>query len=371
MGSAHIKTTSLFLYGKEGGLFFESLPHKATMTTRSAGGAITDSAAAGTAMATGHKVSNNVIALAIPGDRGELTTLVEHFNAEGRLTGLVTTNMLADATPAAFGAHADNRKDYAAISKSMLTEVRPHLLFGGSANKDRGRGRVGGVDEEQSKAAGYTVITDRQGLAALEDPKLRYVAGLFGEAALPWEYDAEEEVKQGRENPFAKYPHISELSLASVKFLARSEKGFFLMIESGLIDNAGHTGNTKRMVREVAELDRAVKAVMEWAKDRRDTLIIVTADHETGGLEIIRPYPAGTLPEVRWSEIGHTGTPVSLFAWGAGAEKFKGTLDNTALFQLVTGREPYKSRKPSRKPLETPAPATEKPPAPVHSKAAY
>ena len=364
MGAEHIRATSLFLNGRPGALFMQSAPHQGTVKTRAANNPVTDSAAAATAMATGHKVNTGVLALAFPGSGGRLTTLVEHFAAQGRLTGLITTNMLADATPAGFGSHAAGRKGYAEISQVMLDEVRPNLLFGGSANKDPTRGRVGGIDEDMARAAGYTVVTDRKGLAAPMDVKITHVAGLFGEAALPWEYDAQQAAKQGQPNPFDRYPHLSEMSLAAVEFLARPGKGFFLMIEGGLVDNSSHQGKTDRALAEVAELDRTVALVVAWALPRKDSLVVATADHETGGLEIVKANPAGVLPEVKWTTGGHTGVDVPIFAWGPGAEKFASKLDNTDIFRLLSGREPYPP-KAVRETEAAPAPAPAREPAGV------
>jgi alkaline phosphatase len=117
------------------------------------------------------------------------------------------------------------------------------------------------------------------------------------------------------------------------------------------------------MLGEMVELDRTVKVVVEWALPRKDTLVVVLADHETGGLRIVKGNAAGTLPEVAWTTGGHTGVDIRVMAWGPGAEKFGHKLDNTDIFRLLSGREPYPPKATAGK-AATPAPAPAPTPTP-------
>lgn len=356
MGPAHIRAASLFLTGREGGLFMETLSNQATVCTTPAhsqavgsdetapvmvSGGVTDSAAAATAMATGHKVRNGAVSLELPGSGGRLTTLVEHFRAAGKATGVVTTVVPTDATPACFCGHAQGRAKHEVIARSMLRDGHPNLIFGAGPNLNRKLGKVGGLLPSAAREAGYLVLTNRAELAVLDDLQATHVVGIFHQAALPWESDARTAVAEGGPDPYAQVPHLSEMSLAALRFLSRSPKGFFVMIEGGSIDGASHTNNTGRMLGEMVEFDRTVRTVIDWAKGREDTLVLVTADHETGGLRVVQGRPAGQAPEVKWTTNGHSGTDVRLFAWGVGAEKVHGRIENTEIFTLLSGRAPY------------------------------
>ncbi|HAK95079.1 MAG TPA: hypothetical protein DCM87_08780, partial [Planctomycetes bacterium] len=168
MGPEQVKAAGMYATGIAGSLDFEGLPFKGVVTTYSANNAVTDSAAAGTAIATGVKVNNYVISMASPGDGSELQTLLEYFRDRGKMTGLVTTTYATHATPAAFGAHEPDRNNTANIAGDYLTQTRPNVLLGGGGN---------GLTPENAQAAGYTVVTDRTGLLGIETETATYVSG--------------------------------------------------------------------------------------------------------------------------------------------------------------------------------------------------
>ena len=188
-------------------LFFEGFPCQGRMTTWSAGGNVTDSAAAATAMATGRKVNNGVISLAIPGDASELETLLEFFRKQEKSSGLVTTSYLTDATPAAFGAHASSRSDFAQIAADYLGLTRPDVLLGGGGS---------GLDAATVAAAGYTVVTDRESLAALNVARHPRVCGLFGNGYLPFEYDG-----------LGMLPGLPAMTAKALEVLSQDPDGYF------------------------------------------------------------------------------------------------------------------------------------------------
>lgn len=267
-------------------------------------------------MATGHKANNGVVSLAIPGDGGERQTLLEYFRARGKRTGLVTTDSMTGATPAGFGAHDTSRNDFAQIAADYLTQTEPNVLFGGGA---------GGITPAGAAAAGYTVVTDRASMQALDASHTSYVSGQFGSSPLPYEYDG-----------VGSLPHLTEMTSAALDIIGGSPEGFFLMVEGGNIDHAGHSSDLARDIFETIEFSSAVRTALDWAAGRTDTLIIVTADHETGGLTVTQNNGAGALPSVSWASGGnHTAANVPLYAWGSGASLFSGTLDNTAFFVKI------------------------------------
>jgi len=316
MGPEQVKAGGIYENGSEGSLGFEALPYSATSTTYSASSSVTDSAAAATAIATGEKVNNGILSLATPGDGQELETLLERAQARGLAVGLVTTTFITHATPAAFGAHEANRDNYAQIGADYLNQTRPDVLLGGGGN---------GITVAGAEAAGYTVATDSSQMQAADTSAVSRLSGQFGTSNLPYEYDG-----------LGNLPHLSEMAAVALDVLDNDPDGLFLMIEGGRIDHACHANDIDRVVSEVVEFDNAFDVVRSWASGHREnTLLIVTADHETGGLTVTANNGAGTAPDVTWSTSGHTATNVGVYASGPGADRVTGTLDNTDIHAIV------------------------------------
>ena len=316
MGSEQIKAAGMFVNGEPGTLLFEEFPHKSSVSTHSANNSITDSAAAATAMACGIKVNNGVVSKAIPGDDRNLETVLEHYKAYAKSTGLVTTTHMTHATPACFGAHTSSRNNFSEIADNYFTYSKPNVLFGGGGF---------GVNRSIAENAGYKVVINRNELFSLDTENERFVSGQFGNGNFPFEYD-------GLEN----LPHLSEMTKTALHILDNNPNGFFLMVEGGLIDHAGHSNDIERNIRETAEFEVAVKEVLNWAENRNDTLLFVTADHETGGLIVINNNGIGNAPTVEWSSTGHTGVNVNIFAWGLHSELVLKIYDNTDIYKMLS-----------------------------------
>lgn len=337
MGLGHVEAARLYHGGP---LVFETAPHQGEMmtdsfTSQSLGGP-TDSAAAATAMSTGRKVHNTVVSVALPGDLSNLETLGERMKAADKSVGLVTTSYLTDATPAAMAAHALIRFQTGLIADDYLNETKVDVLLGGGGN---------GLTAAAGVAAGYTVVTDRAGLDALGASPPGPVLGLFGPSldngGMPFEWD----YAQGSDDGYDTAPFLREMASSALSFLEGDSHGFFLMIEQENIDVAGHQEETNvdRIGRDVfatLEFDRAVQVVLDWMAGRDDTLLIVTADHETGGLDVLADNGAGVLPDVSWSTSGHTRTNVPIYAWGPNGALVEGVIDNTAIARIATVPEP-------------------------------
>ncbi len=315
MGFEQVRAAGMYLNGIEGTLSFEMLPYQADMTTYSANSSVTDSAAAATAMATGVKVNNGVVSVAIPGDGSELETLLEYMRDKGKSIGLVTTTYMTHATPASFGAHDSSRNNTSAIATDYLNQTLPNVLFGGGGN---------GLDFSNAQSVGYTVVTDASEMLALNTALVNMASGQFGIGHMPFELDG-----------LGDLPHLSEMTEIALDILDNDPDGFFLMVEGGRIDHAGHSNDIQRNVHETIEFSYAVQKVIDWAAGRMDTLILVTADHETGGLTVIANNGAGHYPTVSWSTGSHTGVTVPLYAWGVNAELILGGIDNTELFAIA------------------------------------
>jgi alkaline phosphatase len=159
---------------------------------------------------------------------------------------------------------------------------------------------------------------------------------------MPWEYDyynptvilfpLDEIFNMPNYNTI---PHLSEMTSSALRVLDNDSDGFFLMVEGGKIDWAGHDNIIEHCVFETLEFDRAFRAVMKWAKDRDNTLIEVTSDHECGDLKVVKGNRRGTMPDVFWGSKKHTGINVPVYATGQGAEEFTGVIDNTDIFKII------------------------------------
>jgi alkaline phosphatase len=315
MGFEQVRAAGMYKTGTEGSLSFESFPYTGQVTTYSADDAITDSAAAGTAIATGQKVNNEVVSLATPGSGAELQTLLEYYKAQGKAVGLVTTTYMTHATPASFGAHESSRNSLSAIAQDYLTQTQPHVLLGGGGN---------GLDESSAVSAGYTVVDDQSSLLAIDTSSVSMLSGQFGTTHIPYEY-----------NGVGDLPHLSDMTSVALNILDNDSDGFFVMIEGGRIDHAGHNNQIERLIGETLEFENSIDVAYSWASSRSDTLIIVTADHETGGLSIDTNNGVNNYPTVSWLGDAHTATNVPIYAWGKGAEEFIDTIDNTDIYGRI------------------------------------
>lgn len=306
MGAEQQRAARIFKNGDTAPLAFEALAQAGCVRTSNASGGVTDSAAAATAMATGHKVDNGVISLQTPGDGSELPTVVELQQARGKSTGLVTTaTRLTDATPAAFAAHASSRYDDATIAAGYLQRSRPRVLMGAPSAH---------LTSDTAASAGYATASTAGELAR--------VAG--GGAPLCGVFDGAE-------------PSLASRTRAALDELALNPQGFFLLVEHEGTDNGGHLNDLAMVVDAVLELEAAVEVGLDFAADRDDTLILVTADHETGGLTVAESAPAaGVLPTHSWARSGHTGADVPIYAAGPGAEAVSGCMENTGIFSILT-----------------------------------
>ena len=330
MALQHVRAGGMFANGAAGTLSFEAFPYQTTMTHNNASGGTTDSAASATAMATGVKVNNGVISVQLPGNGSELPTLLEIYKTQGKSTGLVTASYLTDASPAAYGAHETSRNNTANIANDFLTQTQPNILLGGGGN---------GFTTTTAAGQGYTVVADRNALLALNTETQTRVAGGFGSGLIP---------ADGTPGRSSTLPTLPEMTQQALAVLDNDPDGFFVFIEHEGTDEYSHANDTAGMVRSAAELSSAVQTAVNWVDNPgnsatwSNTVIVVLADHETGGLTVTETNPqAGVVPAVNWTSTGHTQTVVPVYARGAGAEQITGAqIDNTAIFTLLSPSGP-------------------------------
>lgn len=319
MGVGQFSSASMMLHGPDGQLAVESAPITGLVRTYAGNDLVTDSAAASTAMATGFKAPKTSISTLADGRRP--VTLLEAAKSSGLGTGVITTSGLADATPAGFLVHADDRYQYASIFSSIL-ETENDVLIGGTwvhhhkANRDKEYLDLVSRVVELGTAAGYQVVRDESDLAGARIP----VLALFEPRGT---------------SASAHGPELAVTARFLLDALGGKEAGFFALVESELSDGFGHKNSISGVVEAVREFDEAVAYAVAWAEERNDTLVLVTSDHDTGGLGVTDgDYEDGTAA-VRWVCDMHTGQWVPLFAFGPGAEHFGGVMDNTDIGILI------------------------------------
>lgn len=315
MGKTHLELASTYATGGANGLAIQALPHRGEIASASLSG-VTDSAAAATAMAAGVMTLNGRIGVDREG--APVETLVETALALGLPAGLVTTAALPHATPGAFSAHRLSRQQYVDIADDQALVVRPTVMLGGGASFALPAG-PGSVRDDGGllaplEDAGYTVLLDGAALTAPGTAPHK-LAGYFAPEHLDYVAD----------DPGDGQPSLVQMTEAALAALDGGE-GFFLMVEGARIDMASHGNDLARMVGEMLAFDDAVAAVMSWAAGRPEVTVLVTADHETGGLEVVEPAGVGELPEVTWSTKVHTNSRVDVYGDGPGSEVFDGAV---------------------------------------------
>ncbi|GIU50552.1 alkaline phosphatase [Shewanella sairae] len=340
-------------------------------------GYVTDSAASATALATGVKTYNGAISVDI--NKRPLTSIMQMAKQRGMAIGVAVTSQVNHATPAAYLAHNESRRNYEEIAKSYLTADADVILGGGQKYFSEAL-------LEQFKAKGYQHIDDFSQLDSITKGK---TLGLFADVQLPWVIDQQDSTQ------------LSLLTQKALDLLSQNEQGFVLLVEGSLIDWAGHNNDIATAMGEMHGFANAIEVVEQFVRANPDTLMVVTADHNTGGLSIgangeyawdtsllqgIKASPAAlaeqaiavddwqalvnqtlgfdvTTEELQrlsnarmqgksaletslkqlidsrsftgWTTSGHTGGDVQVFAAGPAADLFKGNQDNTDIAEKM------------------------------------
>ncbi len=315
MGLTQI-TAGLYQNGNK--LNLEKFPVVGLHKSYSGNNLITDSAAGATAFSAGVKTYNGAIGVKM--DTTAVKTILEEAEEKGLATGMVVTSTIVHATPASFIAHVKSRNDYEDIAADFIkTEI--DFFVGGGKKYFETRRDNRNLLEEMARN-GY-FISDN----ATED--LTRVAVDFNRNFAFFTADSDPlPVRQGRDY----LPPATKLATVFLK--NRGEKGFFLMVEGAQIDWGGHAKNSEYIISEVIDFDKAIGAALDFAKEDGETLIIVTADHETGGYAINTGSTMESLVPGFTSDY-HTGVLIPVFAYGPGAELFGGIYENTAIFDKM------------------------------------
>ncbi|MEI5905987.1 alkaline phosphatase [Bacillus spongiae] len=273
-------------------LSMHTLPVAADISTHSSDTLITDSGAAGTSLSSGYKTYNGAIGM--EDDKTSKPTIIEALEKEGFQTGLITSTRMTHATPASFASHQDSRENANEIAEDYL-ESGVDFLAGGGYRHFVGEDNDMGLNSKREDSGliesfedeGYTIFLSEKDTTKFlsEDiTKEEKVLGLFSYSHIPYVIDRDETEKEGKE-----YPRLDQMTKKGIEFLYNKgeDSGFFLMVEGGRIDHAAHANDALGVIEETLELDKAIdEALAFYEKHPDETLILVTADHETGGLTL-------------------------------------------------------------------------------------
>ncbi|MEX2477355.1 MAG: alkaline phosphatase [Gracilimonas sp.] len=308
-GLAQITAGQYALVGPDGLLHMQTMPVTGIVKTHSSDNLITDSASGATAFSCGLKTYNG--AIGVDPNIRPCKTILELAEEKGLSTGLVSTSSITHATPASYAAHVEQRSMQEEIAVDFA-DSGVEVFLGGGVKWFSAEHRSDSLDlMGQFEDSGYQVLLNDQDLM---DSSSDRVLGLFAEDGM--------ERNEGE-------PSSEMMTKKALEILSQNDDGFFLMIEGSQIDWAGHSNDSEYLLREVEDFDNAVKAALEFAQEDGETLVVLTADHETGGMTLQQQEAEGDSLEIYWTSGYHTGTPVPLMAYGPHALEFMGWRDNT------------------------------------------
>lgn len=276
---------------------------------------ITDSAAGATAFSCGEKTYNG--AIAVGPDSIPRETILESAEKKGLSTGLVATCSITHATPACFIAHVKSRALDEAIAADFLKTDIDVFIGGGSAFFEKRTDGRNLLNELKSK--GYEVDTTKNEILASNAKKL---AGLYAATQPDSATGIRGDILQ----------HATQ---KCIDILSQNPQGFFMMSEGSQIDWGGHANKQTFIIQEMLDFDKAVGKALDFAEKDGNTLVIVTADHETGGFAIMGGSIKDRKVEGAFTTDHHTGVMIPVFAYGPGAEEFGGIYQNTDIYHKM------------------------------------
>ncbi len=292
-------------------MVFPKFPYIGVVDTHSSSNDITDSAAGGTALSSDHKTKNAMVGM--NPDTIPVKTLLEVFHEQGKETGLVVTSYITHATPACFYAKVPHRRQYEDIALQLAEADNINLAIGGGRKHFNQRKDSVDLIQRMENELGWKVYDT---LADIDVTCKKY-AVLANDDHMP---------KAADRGDF-----LPRAVKTALKTLDSAENGFFLMVEGSQIDFACHANDSAWMVDELVDFSYAIQVALDYAEEHGNTLVVVTADHETGGLTMPDKQGKYTNVSFCYSTGSHTCLPVMVYAYGPGAEQFTGWMQNTAI----------------------------------------
>ena len=296
-----------------GHLNMDNFPVAGYSRTYCADKLITDSCAGGAALAGGAKTKYGYIGQ--DADGNPFYTLLHQAQDRGMKTGLVVTCRINDATPADFVCHSPDRHLEAEIAAQYVGSGVDFIVGGGRQfwdQREDGRNLI-----NEMKDLGYNFVEKREEMAPIHSGKL---LGLFAPL------DMDPVLDRG--------PVLEDATMKAIELLD-NKKGFFLMVEGSQIDDWAHRQKVGYMAEELFDFDKTIGKVLEWAEKDGHTLVVVTADHGTGGITLVDGSLQDRTVNVHFSTKGHHGIVVPVFAWGPHAEDFGGVMENAELSNRI------------------------------------
>ena len=297
-----------------GQLWLENAQYTGLSKTWCTNRLVCDSGSGGTALATGHKTVYH--AVGVDPDGKPLTTLVDLAKQKGKDAGIAVTCRLWDATPCDFSCHnIDRDKEQELVGG--YPESNLDYAFGGGAkyfeHRDDGRNVFKELEDK-----GYHISRTWDDLAAWKSGKV---------FAVPYDVDTPLPDERG--------DLLAKASMKGIELMNQNKNGFFMMIEGSQLDDYGHFNQLDLLMKETLDFDQTIGRVMQWAAQDGETLVVVTADHETGGLTLVAGDKAQGKVECCFSTKDHSGAMVPVYAFGPGSENFTGIMENTDIFWKI------------------------------------
>ena len=315
------------------------MPVAGLVDTRGSDHEVTGSAAGATAISTGVRTFRGAVGMGPDGEPRE--TVLEAAHAMGRATGLVTTTFVADATPASFAAHVRSRTQTLEIFRQM-TELPVHVILGGGSRLLGVVQERDGFDLRAAMQDRYTFVESAADLRSASQGEAETLMGLFAPVEVP---PATE-----------RSPTLAEMTEAALRVLDRDPDGFFLMVETEGSDTYAHEALPREVITaEMLALDAALAVALEYQERNPRTLIVLTGDHETGGVylpgDLVQqtdsPEPVRPSMVLRYGVTSHTAALIPLFAAGPGAQRLGGLKNNDEVGRILLDLVRGSSRTPS------------------------
>lgn len=303
------------LTANHGHLNLEQFPVVGFHKNQASNSFVTDSAAGATALSCGVKTYNGAIGVGPDGE--PLPTILEIAEEKGLATGMVATCSITHATPASFIAHQASRSQDEDIAMDFLATDIDVFIGGGRkffANRADGVNLIDSLEVRN-----YQIANSIQEVQQIKSGKL---AAFLAD-------EQQSRFSEGRGDELVRSTEVA------LNLLKTNKKGMFLMIEGSQIDWGGHSNNTQYIVEEMMDFDNAIGKALEFAKADGNTLVIITADHETGGFTINKGSTETGMVEGKFTTGSHTGVMIPVFAYGPGSEAFAGIYENNEIFHKM------------------------------------
>ena len=285
------------------------------LKTHSLDDLVTDSAASGTAMSSGVKTYNRTVGL--DGNLSSVKSILEICRDRGYMTAIVATSTIVHATPASYYSKVKSRYQYDEIA-SQLSKSNINFFVGGGEKyfNDRvdGRNLINEMDD-------YFFANSLESFKNINSNKIGYLTY----------YDEPVGKHEGRE------PSLEDIAQITIQKLKSFDNPFFLLVEGSQIDWGGHDNDSEHLISEMLEFDKTIETVFNFADKDKNTLVVITADHETGGASIVDGNLEESFVKIKYVSGDHTATMVPIFSLGPYSSLFKGVYDNTEIFDKLEG----------------------------------